>query len=93
MDQQYGDDLITITDEEGKEYELEILARFEYQDATYLALTPADAEDPEEMEVSLLKAVEEDGEEFLVAIEDEQELEDVYNALTELLYEDETEEH
>ena len=26
MDQQYGDDFISITDEDGKEYELEVLA-------------------------------------------------------------------
>ena len=27
MEQQYGDDFISITDEDGKEYELEVLAR------------------------------------------------------------------
>ena len=26
MEQQYGDDFISITDEDGKEYELEVLA-------------------------------------------------------------------
>ena len=38
MDQQFGDNLITITDEDGRSYELEILAQFEYKDAEYLAL-------------------------------------------------------
>ena len=47
MDQQYGDDFITITDEDGTEYELEVLARLEYEGSDYLALTPADAEDAE----------------------------------------------
>lgn len=89
MEQQFGDDFITITDEDGVEYELEVLARFDYEGATYLALTAADAQEAEDMEVSILKAVEEDGEELLEAIEDEEELEKVYNALMDLLYEEE----
>lgn len=88
MEQQFGDDLITITDEDGTEYELEVLARLEYDGADYLALTPADAQDAEEMEVSILRAEEEDGEEILVAIEDDTELENVYQALMDLIYED-----
>lgn len=89
MEQQFGDDLITITDEDGTEYELEILARLEYRGAEYLALTPADAQEAEEMEVSILKVAEEDGEELLLAVEDDAELENVYNALMDLIYEDE----
>ena len=89
MEQQYGDDLITITDEDGTEYELEVLARLEFEGSEYLALTPADAQDAEEMEVSILKAIEEDGEEILAAIEDDDELERVYSALMDLMYEDE----
>ena len=30
MEQQYGDDFISITDEDGKEYELEVLAELEH---------------------------------------------------------------
>ena len=41
MEQQYGSDFISITDEDGKEYELEILSTIEYQGAEYLALVPA----------------------------------------------------
>ena len=33
MEQQYGSDFISITDEDGKEYELEILSTIEYQGA------------------------------------------------------------
>lgn len=40
MEQQYGSDFISITDEDGKEYELEILSTIEYQGAEYLALVP-----------------------------------------------------
>ena len=88
MDQEYN--VISITDEDGVDYELEILSTIEYQGAEYLALTPADApEDAEEVEVSILKSVtDEDGEPLLVAVEDEQELETVYELLMDSLYED-----
>lgn len=90
MDQEY--DVISITDEDGVEYELEILSTVTYQGAEYLALTPADApEDAEEVEVSILKSVTEDGEPLLVAVEDEEELEAVYGLLMDSLYEDEEE--
>ena len=76
MDQQYGDDIITITDEDGVEYELEVLASLEYEGSNYLALVPVNAEESgEDLEVSILKAIDEDGEEILVAIEYETELE------------------
>ena len=61
MEDQYGSDFITIEDEDGTEYELE---------------------------VSILKSVEEDGEEVLCAIEDDQELETVYGLIMDSLYEE-----
>lgn len=90
----YGDDIITITDEDGVEYILEVLATLEVDGSQYYALVPAsnDSEDEEtDLEVSILKAVEEDGEEILCAIEDEDELERVYNIMMEELYREEDE--
>lgn len=89
MSDLYGDDIITITDEDGKEYVLEVLAVLELDNTEYYALVPADTEDEEDLEVSILKAVEEDGEEILCAIEDEDELERVYEIMMEELYKDE----
>ena len=84
--------LISITDEDGKEYELEILSTIEYQGAEYLALVPAEEDEAsEELEVSILKSVTEDGEDLLVAVEDEDELAAVYDLLMQSLYEDEEE--
>ena len=40
MSQEYGSDFISITDEDGKEYELEVLAELEYEGSKYLALVP-----------------------------------------------------
>lgn len=89
MNQDYGADIISITDEDGVEYELEVLSSIEYHGAEYLALTPADAdEDAEELEVSILKSVMDGDEPILVAVEDEKELETVYDLLMQSLYED-----
>ena len=92
MEQQYGDDFISITDEDGKEYELEVLAELEHNGSRYLALVPAGSgndDEEEDLEVSILKSVEEDGEEILCAIEDEEELETVYGLIMDSLYEEE----
>lgn len=90
MEDQYGSDYMTIVDEDGTEYELEVLSSIEYNGFTYLAVTLAnDQDEPEEMEVNILKSIEEDGEPILYAIEDDQELETVYGMIMEQLYEDE----
>ena len=90
MEQDYGANIISITDEDGVEYELEVLSSVTYRGVEYLALTPADADDEaEELEVSILKSFEEDGEPVLVAVEDETELETVYDLLMQSLFEDE----
>ena len=72
MSEQYGDDIITITDEDGVEYVLEVLATMESEGDLYYALVPVtEADEDADLEVSILKAVKEDGEEILCAIEDE----------------------
>lgn len=91
--EEFGAEIISITDEDGQEFELEVLARVDYKGNEYLALTPANASDEaEELEVSLLKAVVENGEPILVAVEDEEELETVYDLLMEQVFADEDEE-
>ena len=90
MANEYGSDFMTIIDEDGTEYELEVLSTLEYNGETYLAVTPATDEDVE-LEVSILKSVEEDGEPILCAIEDEEELEAVYSLIMDQLYEEDEE--
>ena len=90
MENNYGSDFMTIVDEDGTEFELEVLTTLEYNGATYLAVIPAvDAEEAQDLEVSILKSVEEDGESILCAIEDEQELQAVYDLIMDQLYEEE----
>ena len=89
---QYGSDFITIVDDDGNEFELEVLSELEYNGCTYLAVIPAAGSQEElELEVSILKSTEEDGENILSAIEDEAELEAVYDLIMESLYEEEEE--
>ena len=92
MSEGFGNDIITITDEDGVEYVLEVLAILELDDTEYYALVPAQSSDDEDLEVSILKAVEEDGEEILCAIEDEEELERVYDIMMDELYREDEEE-
>ena len=93
MTEDYGSDFMTIMDEDGTEFELEILSTLEYNGFTYLAVIPAGTEDDAgELEVSILKSVEEeDGEPTLCAIEDDKELEAVYELIMQQLYEEEDE--
>ena len=90
MANEYGSDYMTIVDEDGSEFELEILTTLEYNGATYLAVVPAvDADEDVDLEVSILKSQDdEDGEPLLCAIEDEQELETVYELIMQQLYEE-----
>ncbi len=86
MADEYGSDFMTIVDEDGTEYELEVLSSTLYNGATYLAVIPAGADDNGDLEVSILKSIEDDGEPILCAIEDDKELEAVYNLIMDELY-------
>ena len=93
MDNNYGSDYMTIVDEDGTEFELEVLSTLEYNGFTYLAVVPAvDADEDVDLEVSILKSVEEDGEPILCAIEDEEELKAVYDLIMDELYAEEEDE-
>ena len=91
MDDMFGSDFMTIVDEDGTEYELEVLTTIEYNGCSYLAVIPADGEknDLKDLEVSILKSVDEDGESILCAVEDETELQTVYSLIMDQLYEQE----
>lgn len=88
----YGSDFISITADDGTEFELEVLSTTEYNGCTYLAVIPAEEnQDVLRTEVSILKSVEEDGEPVLYAVEDPDELETVYGLVMDSLYEEEDE--
>lgn len=83
----FGSDYMTISDEDGQEYELEVLTSVEIDGFTYLAVILAGLEEEDVPEVSILKSVEdEDGEPLLCAIEDQEELEWVHERIMQELY-------
>lgn len=88
MVDEYGSDFITITDEDGNEFEVEVLSTVEYNGANYMAVVPADGEEDLRLEVTILKSVEEDGEPLLCSIDDEAELQAVYDLIMDSLYEE-----
>ena len=95
MDEQknYGDDFITITDEEGNSYELEKLSEedIEYQGRVYRAFLPVGENEDEIYEMILFRIVEEDGEEILETIDDEDEMEAAYEIFMDRLFEEDEE--
>ena len=86
MSEEFGPDFITVTDEDGNEFELEHLDTLEYQGQTYMAFTPAvpfdnDDTDPAEVDLDdeetgivIMKVVEEHGEELLSTLDTDEEL-------------------
>ena len=93
MSEDYGPNFITLTDEDGNDIELEYVDALEWNGVTYMAFFPTVAEDAEEDEeeygLIILKSEVENGEETLVTIEDEDELNTVYEKFMEQLLEDE----
>ncbi len=93
MSDEYGSDFITVTDEDGKEFELEHLGTLERQGNTYMAFVPADMdEDDEDFGIIILRAIEENGESLLADVDDEDELNAVYEQFMEELFDEEDEE-
>lgn len=91
MSEEFGPDFVTVTDENGNEFELEHLGTLEYKDNTYMAFVPADMdEDDEDFGLILLRVAEDNGEQILADIDDQTELDEVYEQfMTELFAEDE----
>ncbi len=95
MGDEYGPNFVTIISEEtGEEIELEFIDALEYNGVIYRAFFPvveedADDADEEEYGLIILKAETVDGEETLVEIEDEDEINTVYDKFMEQILEDE----
>ncbi len=85
----YTPDIVTLSDDDGKEYTFEILDAIESDMGRYLALLPV-FDDPNEQlqdsgELVIVKVEEEDGEEYFVDIEDDDEYETVSEAFIDRL--------
>lgn len=89
MAEEYNPDIITLEDDDGKEYTFEVLDRIETDEARYIALLPV-YDKPEEIlqdsgELVILKVAEENGEEYFVDIEDDAEYDMIADAFTDRL--------
>lgn len=71
MSEEYGNDFVTLIDEDGNEVEFEHVDTVEYEGKTYLAFIPAELAVDEDAEVVIMQIVEENGEEMLEAVEDD----------------------
>ncbi len=93
MSEEFGPDFISVTDEDGNEFELEHVDTIEYNGQIYMAFFPADTgeETGEEEETGLiiLKVVDVNGEEQLSTLDSEEELEEVYDQFMDALFQDE----
>lgn len=89
---EFGSDYITIVDEEGNEFELELLDTIEYNNEVYMSFLPANFdESKDDPEMIILKVVEENGEEILSTLESDEELDAVYAKFMEQLFENDPE--
>ena len=86
MNEDFGGDIITISDEDGNEFDLELLDTIEFEGQTYCVFVPADIEnmdvnDPDYGLISL-KSREENGEELFDSVDDDDELDRVCTNIT-----------
>lgn len=88
MSEEYGNNFVVLTDENGKEIELEHLDTVEYNGQTYMAFIPAEMSVEDAYELLIMKVeLEENGEEALVTLDDEDEEAEMFQIFSERLEE------
>ena len=104
MEDNFGPDFITVTDEDGNDFELELVDTLEHKGVTYYAMFPAVEEDEatgepkdvdaddEEYGLVIMKAIVENGEELLSTLDSDEELDQVYELFMERFFQDDEEE-
>ena len=93
MSSAFGNDYITLMDDDGKEIELEHLDTAEVDGELYMAFLPADIDEgDEDYGLVILKVIVEDNEEILTTVDDENVLSCVYEHFIERLSDDDEDE-
>ena len=93
MSEEYGPDFITLTDDEGNEFEMEHLGTLEYNGTVYMSFVPADMdEEDEDFGMIILQVVNDNGEDLLADVDDPELLNQVYDQFMEEIFADEDEE-
>ena len=103
MEENFGPDFITVTDEDGNDFELELVDTLEHKGITYYAMFPAVEEDEatgepkdidmddEEYGLVIMKGIEENGEELLSTPDSDEELDEIYELFMERFFAEEDE--
>lgn len=80
MSEEYGNDFVTIIDDEGNEFELELLDTIDYNGESFAAFLPTDMEedDPDYGLIILSVVNDENGDELFESIDDDDKLQQVY---------------
>lgn len=102
MSEDFGADFFSVTDEDGNDFELELIDTLDVEGVVYHAFfpaTPADENgepidvdaDDDEHGLIILKVIEENGEEILSSPDTDEELEAVFALFMERLFDDEAE--
>ena len=104
MEENFGPDFITVTDEDGNDFELELVDTLEHKGVTYYAMFPAVEEDEEtgepkdvdaddeEYGLVIMKAIQDNGEELLSTLDSDEELDTIYELFMERFFQDDDEE-
>ena len=91
MSEEYGNSLVTVLDDEGKEHQFELLDAIETDEGRYVALLPiyteAEALLEDDGELVILEVVNDNGDDVLVPIEDDEVFETIAEAFQERLEE------
>ena len=88
---EYGDNIISISDDEGNDFELLVLDEADMNGVHYLALTEAkNPEEEENLEVIILKVIQdvESGEDLLSTVDSDDELEAIYQIFEDQMFAD-----
>ena len=77
----YGNDIVSVLDDEGNEHQFEVLDAIETDEGRYVALLPvytdAEAAVEGDGELVILEVVNSDGEDLLIPIEDDEVFENI----------------
>ena len=92
IDREFGNDILTLEDDEGVEHSFEVLDAIDNGENRYMALSPV-FDNPQDSlddsgELVILKVVTVDGEEFLETIDDEDEMDEIADIFMERPEED-----
>lgn len=91
MSENYGNNLVSVLDDEGNEHQFELLDAIETDEGRYVALLPiyteAEAALEDDGELVILEVVNDNGDDLLVPIEDDEVFETIADAFQERLEE------